>query len=199
MKKTSKISQAISSLLLLLVLFGVFGLLFTFTNGFKEDFKTFYVSYNGQDIFATESKLDLARDQEHRFDVTYTFEFLDEGEEVNTDYSVKIVPNADQDFTFTVDGENVKYSSVGELTSVFNLQKYDMYFTLSLDGGMSLEKVLEAVYGKDVTAPEEGEYPDPYLYTLVVTSYDGSVTYYIDMNFGEATLGVKLDPNEVVF
>lgn len=195
-KKT--ITNVITSLLILLLFAGVFAVIFRFTNGFEEDFKSFYVTYNGKDIFATKNKLFLPRGEEHRFDVKYTFDFLEDGETEVKDYNVKIVPKVDEDtdFTFTVDGKEYAYSSVSDLTKGFQIFKYDTYFILSITEATSLESVLEAVCGKDVECPTDESRSSSYLYTLVISSYDESVTYYIDFAFG---VMIELDVSEVVF
>ena len=192
------IAKALSAILALLLCVGVFAILAQFTNNFNEEFKTFYVTYNGKDIFAKESKMYFAPGEEHVFDVTYTFEFLDEGEEAKTDYSVKIMPNVDKetDFTFTVEGEEVNYSSVGELTKGFGLKKDETSFTLTIAEDTTLESVLEAVYGKDVEAPSDDTFENPRLYTLVISSYDESVTYKIDFSI---SMWIELDKTEIVF
>ena len=73
MNKT-KITKLITSILLALLLVGSIGLIAHFTNGFKENFKTFYITYEGEDILSEKSKLELPRGEEHRFDVTYIIE-----------------------------------------------------------------------------------------------------------------------------
>ena len=77
MNKTKTI-KIITYVLLALLLVGTIGLLARFTNGFKEDFKTFYITYAGEDILSEKSNLELSRGEEHRFDVRYIFEDLDE-------------------------------------------------------------------------------------------------------------------------
>ena len=85
------------------------------------------------------------------------------------------------------------------LTNVFQIDKQDTYFTLTLPEDISLEKVLESVYEKDVEVPNDVEATESYLYTLVVSSYDESVTYHIDFSFYIGVTGVTLDKSEVVF
>ena len=199
--KKNNIKTAISSFLVLLLCLGVVGLFFSFTNGFTEDFKTFYLTYNGKDIFATKSKMYFVSGEEHCFDVTYTFEFLDEDEEMNTDYSVKIIPNRDKnvDFSFTMDGKDYAFSDVEELTNGFKIDKQEKSFSIFIPEDLTMEKILENVYGKDVTLLSDKNFSTLYLYTLVVTSYDESVTYYIDFGFGESATGLQLDVSEVIY
>ena len=199
MNKT-KITKLITSILLALLLVGSIGLIAHFTNGFKEDFKTFYVTYEGEDILSEKSKLDLPRGEEHRFDVRYIFENLDEELEPKA-YSVEVVSNVEKgkEFSYTVDGEKIMYVDGIYLTNAFQIDKQDTYFTLTLPKDISLEKVLESVYEKDVEVPNDIEATEPYLYTLVVSSYDESVTYYIDCAFYIGVTGVTLDKSEVVF
>ena len=199
MNKT-KITKLITSILLALLLVGSIGLIAHFTNGFKENFKTFYITYAGEDILSEKSKLDLPRGEEHRFDVTYIFEDLDEESEPK-EYSVEVVSNVGKgkEFSYTVDGEKITYVDGMYVTNAFQINKQDTYFTLTLPKDISLEKILESVYEKDVEVPSDVEAMEPYLYTLVVTSYDESVTYNIDFSLGEEVTKIQLYPNEVVF
>ena len=199
MNKT-KIAKIITCVLLALLLVGTVGLIAHFTNGFREDFKTFYVTYEGEDILSEKSKLALPRGEELRFDVTYIFEDLEEGSGTKG-YSVEFVSNVEKgkEFEYTVDGEKITYVDGMYLTNVFQIDKQDTYFTLTLPEDISLEKVLESVYEKDVEVPNDVEATEPYLYTLVVSSYDESVTYYIDFAFHIGVTGVTLDKSEVVF
>lgn len=171
-----------------------------FTNGFKEDFKSFYISYDGKDIFSSRNKLFFSRGEVHRFDVTYVFEFLDDDETPNRDYNIKIIPNVNSatDFTFTIDGEVYAYSEVGELTKGFLIDKQDTYFILSFTNETCLESVLKTVYGKDVDVPKDEYCPSPYLYTLVITSYNESITYSIDFAIGKGVTEIELDTDKVV-
>ena len=199
MNKT-KIVKIITSILLALLLVGTMGVIAHFTNGFREDFKTFYITYEGEDILSEKSGLELSRGEAHRFDVAYIFEDLDKEEEPKG-YSVEIVSSVEKgkEFEYTVDGEKISYVDGMYLTNAFQIEKQDTYFTLTLPEDISLEKVLESVYEKDVEEPNDVESAEPYLYTLVVSSYDESVTYHIDFAFYIGVTGVTLDKSEVVF
>ena len=199
MNKT-KIVKIITSILLALLLVGIMGVIAHFTNGFREGFKTFYVNYKGEDILSEKSKLELSRGEAHRFDVTYIFEDLDKEEEPKG-YSVEIVSNVEKgkEFEYTVDGEKISYVDGMYLTNVFQIDRQDTYFTLTLPEDISLKKVLESVYEKGVEVSDDIERTELYLYTLVVSSYDESVTYYIDFAFQIGVTGVTLDKSEVVF
>ena len=96
------ITKALSVILAFLLCVAVFAIFAKFTSNFSEGFKTFYVTYDGKDIVAQESQMYLAPGEEHVFNVTYTFEFLDEGEKVNTDYDVKIVSNIEKNKLFVI-------------------------------------------------------------------------------------------------
>ena len=199
MNKT-KTMKIITYVLLALLLVGTIGLLARFTNGFKEDFKTFYITYAGEDILSEKSNLELSRGEEHHFDVRYIFENLDAEAEMKG-YGVDVVSNVEKgkEFAYTVDGEKITYVDGMYLTKAFQIDKQATYFTLTLPEEISLEKVLESVYEKDVEVLNNVEATEPYLYTLVVSSYDESVTYHIDFSFYIGVTGVTLDKSEVVF
>ena len=129
-------AKVIGVILVLALLAGIVAVIYRFTNGFNEDFKTFYVEYDGEQILTADSKLHLVEGQMHRFDVKYTF---DAGNSEPKDYNVKVVPNATRDFDFTVDGERYLYSKENDLTSAFGLNKQDTYFELVLPEDFTLQ------------------------------------------------------------
>ena len=190
-------AKVIGVILVLLLLAGIVAVIYRFTNGFNEDFKTFYVEYDGEQILTTESEMHLTSGNTHRFGVKYTF---DTENAEPKGYNVKIVPNAQRDFDFTVDGERYLYSKQGDMTAAFGLNKQDTYFELVLPEDFTLQYALQSCYpGKEVIVPEEAEQGNPYPYTLVVSSYNESVVYRINLSVGAEVTGVTLDPEQIIF
>ena len=190
-------AKIIGIILVLLLLAGLVAIIYKFTNGFNEDFKTFYVEYDGEQILTTESEMHLTSGNTHRFNVKYTFDTE------NTEpkgYNVKVVPNAQRDFDFTVDGERYLYSKQGDMTAAFGLKKSDTYFELVIPEDFSLEYALQSCYpGKEVVVPEEAADANAYPYMLVVSSYNDSVVYHIALSVGAEVTGVELDPDHIIF
>ena len=191
------VAKIIGIILVLLLLAGLVAIIYRFTNGFNEDFKTFYVEYDGEQILTTESEMHLVSGNTHRFDVKYTF---DTENAEPKGYNVKVVPNAQRDFDFTVDGERYLYSKQGDMTAAFGLKKSDTYFELVIPEDFSLEYALQSCYpGKEVVVPEEAEEANAYPYMLVVSSYNDSVVYHIALSVGAEVTGVELDPSQIIF
>ena len=198
MKTDGKIiAKIIGVILVLLVVTGLVAIIYKFTNGFNEEFKTFYVDYGGEQILSADSNLALAKNETHRFDVKYTF---DTPRSDVKGYSVEIIPNAERDFDFTVDGERYLYSKEDDMTAAFGLNKQDTYFELVIPEDFSLQFALQSCYpGKEVIVPEEAISANAYPYTLVISSYNESVVYRIDLSVGEEVTGVVLDPEQIIF
>ena len=198
MKTDGKIvAKIIGIILVLLLLAGLVAIIYKFTNGFNEDFKTFYVEYGGEQILTTESEMHLTSGNTHRFEVKYTF---DTENAEPKDYNVKIVPNAQRDFDFTVDGERYLYSKQGDMTAAFGLKKSDTYFELVIPEYFSLEYALQSCYpGKEVVVPEEAAGANACPYMLVISSYNDSVVYHIALSVGAEVTGVELDPDHIIF
>lgn len=190
-------AKVIGIILVLLLVAGLVAIIYKFTNGFNEDFKTFYVEYGGKQILAADSQLSLTTGKTHRFDVKYTF---DTPQSDIKEYSVEIVPNAQRDFDFTVDGERYLYSKEDDLTAAFGLNKQDTYFELVIPEDFSLETALQNCYpGKDIVVPEEAADANAYPYMLVISSYNDSVVYHIALSVGAEVTGVTLDPSQIIF
>ena len=190
-------AKVIGVILVLALLAGLVAVLYKFTNGFNEDFKTFYVEYEGKQILAQNSELALEPGKTYRFDVKYTF---DTQQSETKDYTVEIVPNAEQDFEYTVDGEPYLYSKAGDLSSAFSLKKQATHFEITLQEDMTLQSVLETVHpGQQVKVPETAADENPIPYALIVSSYNGNVSYRIAFNLGADVTGITLDPPSIVF
>ena len=190
-------AKVIGVILVLLLLAGIVAVIYRFTNGFNEDFKTFYVEYDGKQILTSDSELILEPGETNRFDVKYTF---DTGQSEVKDYSVEIVPNVEKDFEYTVNGEPYLFSRAGDLSAAFSLNKQESYFELTLQEDMTLQSILEAVYpGQQVEVPENASGGNPFPYALIVSSYNGNVSYHIAFNLGAEVTGITIDPPSIVF
>lgn len=190
-------AKVIGIVLVLLLLAGIVAVIYRFTNGFNEEFKTFYVEHDGEQILSADSKMSFKAGETYRFDVKYTFD-TDKSE--TKDYSVTIIPNAEKDFEYTVDGEPYLYSKAGDLSAAFGLRKHDMYFEIVTAEDTGLTGVLKSKYsGQTVEIPENAASENPYPFKLVISSYNESVTYNIRFNVGVDVTGVTLDPSEIIF
>ena len=190
-------AKIIGIILVLALLVGLVAVIYKFTNGFNEDFKTFYVEYEGKQILAQNSELALEPGKTYRFDVKYTF---DTQQSETKDYSVEIVPNAEQDFEYTVDGEPYLFSRAGDLSAAFSLKKQATHFEITLREDMTIQSVLETVYpGQQVEVPGTAADENPFPYALIVSSYNGNVSYRIAFNLGADVTGITLDPSQIIF
>lgn len=197
MKTKSKVASGITYVLLILALLGGIGFVATFTNGFTDSFKSFYVEYNGQSIMS-DTQLMLPCGDELRFDAKYVFEDIGQ----KGDYKVKIVTNSNSDTTFdyTVDGVPYAYLSDRDITNAFDIQKQDGYFTLTLPNGITLQSILDKVYeGQEVVIEDNVNERNTCYYAMIVSSYDDSVSYRIDFCFNVGVAGIELDKSEVIF
>ena len=201
--------KAIVGIAVLALIAGAIAVIYKYTNGFNEDFKTFYVEHNGKQILTTDSKMEFEPNTEYRFDVKYTFEKSDAKP---LDYNVKIIPNATYDFDFTAEDKRYKYSKAKELTQAFTVDKQDTFFTVSFTQEQMLAKILGNIYGTDkVIVPSDLDDKLPMPYALAVSSYNDSVKYNIrfcikgvsnngnEVTGGFEIEGITLDPDGIVF
>ena len=190
-------AKVIGIILVLALLAGLIAVIYKFTNGFNEDFKTFYVEHDGKQFLSAQNDLVLEDAGVHRFDVKYTF---DTEQSETKDYAVEIVSNAEQDFEYLVDGEPHLFSRAGDLSAAFGLNKQATYFEITTTDGMTLQSVLERCHaGQTVEVPADAEKGNAYPFQLIVTSYNGSVSYRIAFSVGMTVTGITLDPPSIVF
>lgn len=198
-KNVSSISKLITYVIVLVLLALTVGTIAFFTNGFTDDFKTFYIEYNGKKYVKAEENLFLADGRNHRFDCKYTFGKLVKDEPKG--YTVKIVPHTTEetDFEFTVDGITYKYSKESDLTKGFNIDLQETFFIISLPCGIELQDVLQKIYsGKEVAVPDSLRDTE-YYFTLTVSSYNNNVTYRFNFNFETLVSDITIHPGNIVF
>ena len=182
---------------IVLVVIIIVGVVARFTNGFTDDFKTFYLKVEDKEIMSNSGGYEITRAKPMQVEVKYTFSFATDE---NKGYNVKIVPNAadkSKDFSFTVNGENRQFQAETDLTDGFEIEKSESSFRVT-PKGENLTGVLQAIYpGLDMAHIEEKAYND--MFALVVSSYNekSSVTIYFTLS--SKVTGIRLDKEAIVF
>ena len=175
----------------LLVVIIIVGVVARFTNGFTDDFKTFYLKVGDKEIMSGSGGYEITRAKPMQAEVKYTFSFATDE---NKGYNVKIVPNAAdkiQDFSFTVDGESKSFQSLQDLTDGFEIEKSESSFRVT-PKGENLTGVLQAIYpGLDTAHIEEKAYND--MFALVVSSYNEKASVTIYFTLSSKVTGIRLD------
>lgn len=190
--KTVKI---ISYIVLALIFVAVCGCIVYFTGGFTSDFKTFYVSVDGKDIMTTANDYKLSMDIPTQVNVKYTFGALNKD---ISGYSVKVIPNAidGKNFDFTVDGQVYSYQAESDLTNGFEIEESETVFTIKPKGGIN--HILGAIYPDcEISDCRDKAYQN--MYSLVVTSYNGTASVKINFSIDEPLYDIILDKGEIVF
>lgn len=99
-----------------------------------------------------------------------------------------------------MDGEPHLFSRAGDLSAAFDLNKEETYFEITTTDGMTLQSILERCHaGQTVEVPADAEKGNAYPFQLIVTSYNGSVSYRIAFSVGMTVTGITLDPPSIVF
>lgn len=164
---------------LLAVLVAAVVVIYRYTNGFNEDFKTFYLEYGGERIVTEENTATFWLGEENEYSVHYTF---DTKKSKVKGYNVRIMPNDKASFEYYVDGKKTAWKNGKDLTKLFTVEKEERSFTVTAAEGTTFETTLQALYaGKELDISGAAEYgkENPYLYDLVVSSYNDAVVYHI--------------------
>lgn len=196
-QKNSKIKEFILWLIMVLLLLIVIAFTARLSNCFTDELKTFYVQHDDY-IFATTDEFELTGGKEYSFDVKYVFSNIDK--DVNTDYTVEILPVITDEtaFDYTVDGVRHYYTDVTDkdFGAAFNLQKYDGYFTIEAPATMQV--LFEKLYaGQTVELPQLNARELSY-FKIQVTSHDGSKTTEISCYLQASIGAVILDVYEII-
>lgn len=197
MKVAKDISFALIWVAVIALIVGLIVFFSKLTNGFQEDFKTFYLTYENTDITANDSKLSIKPHSENRFDVKYVLGFSP-NENADKTYTVEIIPNSEyEDLTYTVDGETYLFGDIEDFSDVFNLEQAEDYFVLSVSDSLNLLSVLSAKYpDQTVEIPDKFATANNYYYILRVSTYNGKTVYNIKFNFD---LKIDIDKDGVEF
>ena len=175
----------------------IVGVVARFTNGFTDDFKTFYVQVEDKEIMSTSGGYEITSAKPMQVEVKYTFSFATDE---NKGYNVKIVPNAadkSKDFLFTVNGENRQFQAETDLTDGFEIEKSESSFKVT-PKGENLTGVLQSIYPKlDTAHIEEKAYND--MFALVVSSYNEKASVTIYFTLSSKVTGIRLDKEAIVF
>lgn len=191
MRKGNKIITAICYIALaVVVVLGVM-FLYRFTDGFNDDFKTFYLVHNGEDVMTAKTQATFSARSKERYDVKYTLKLGKE--DTPKDYSVKIVPNTAVDFEYEIGNSYYRWSDFDDLSEAFRLKKESTYFTLTLPIFHTIEDMLAYLHPKALVTIHDELPKDSYFYTLVVSSYNKKSVYKIDFRLVAES---EEEPNE---
>lgn len=192
-KGQGKFAKFISYILILMVVVGSIGVLAYFTGGFTSGFKTFSVECNGKNVNTSASGFEMTVNNPLEVNVKYTFA----GDEVSG-YSVKVIPNAlaGKDFDFKLDDDVYSYQAEKDLTDGFDILYKENSFTIKPKGGIT--QILEAMYPNSVVE-DCRHFTYENMYTLVVTSYDGSDSILLHFSIPEKMYDISLDKEVIIF
>lgn len=190
---THKVSKIIAYTALVLVLVLAIGAIAYFTNGFTSEFKTFYITVNGENVLATKKDVVLRSNQPMEVGVNYTFN----NKESDLGYNVKVYPADNVDFDFTINGNVYAFSGEKDLSKGFEIDRKEKSFTITPKGNM--RDILSAMYPDNEVKVNLEDIPTKDVFVVLVSSYDKkvSVALYCCVNI-EAT-GIRLDKEVIVF
>ena len=185
------ISKIIAYALIIIIIACLIGFLSYYTNGFTSGFSTFYVEYNTEIYNGTHTGLELNPKGQSRFDIKYPLSFLSKNELKG--YTIKIIPNADKDFEFRVNGMDYSFNSEKDLTSGFDIEYDEGYFLIS--NNFTPASVLKKIYsGKNVEVPEPTNVD---YFRMIITSYNGESVVNISFHRYVAVEGIELHPGGI--
>lgn len=177
-KSTNDFSTILSSIFILLLVVGVVGFLFIFTENFTTPLKNFYVTCGNDDFISDRENFDIVVGKEYKFEITTN---IDLGTEKN--YVVSVVPNVTSKttFAFNVDGTQKQYADVESLAKGFVISASEDYFTIKATG--DLKDILQVYYPTNnlTNVPTALNSDLPY-FRLVVQSADLTETININFN-----------------
>lgn len=190
--------KIISALVLIIVALAAILPVMWYSNCF-ESFSPLYVLYEGKEVG------ELVIEQSSADETTQTrFEVKSAGFKPGAiDYSVRIIPNEENDFGYLSDGKMYLFSRAGELTEYFDIELHESYFILSgVSGQYSLNNVLSAVRGGSaVTLPNNVEDGKANYYTLEVIGNGQTVKINLRFEFIKQTgvIDLILDTPGIIF
>lgn len=181
--------KTISYIAVLLVISLVIGFVIFLTNGFTEAPKNFYVEIGNERVASSTGG--------------YTFEkgkptdvkliFIGNG---SKEYSVKITPKTDYDFSFFADGEEVKFSATDDYIDCFNIVKKGNGFSIEPKG--TLYTVLMRKYPEKDIKIDKSAIPDGDMFTLEIKAASAEATVKINFKVPNPEAEIVIDPTEII-
>lgn len=124
----------------------------------------------------------LHRSAEHKFYVN------------KVGYVVNVSFNHNLDATFTKDGAEVKYSTLGDVTKHFNVKHFSNYFIITLNS-FNMEEFMQTLFPSSTL--DLGEYSDSvYYFTATVTAGESTLSFNFSIT---DALTIKLNYSEIIF
>lgn len=194
-RKKNQITNALSYILVVLLIVGVCGFVVFFTNGLTEDFKEFFLIINDKPVLSDISGANIAYNEPLSVQVRYTFDGFKEN---LSGYKVAIAANPDTDYSFTVDGKEINLVDCDvDFLQAFEITYGEKDFTVK-PKGYNLTDLLQICYpGKNVVADNTKQKTD--LFVLTVYSYNDKAAIKIGFSVYELIHKITLDKGEIVF
>ncbi|MCQ2399901.1 MAG: hypothetical protein MJ072_05295, partial [Clostridia bacterium] len=113
-------------------------------------------------------------------------------------YSVSILPNADYEFDFTVDGDVMSFCAEDDYSAGFDIVKSENSFTIATKG--SLMTILQTLYpDKEIEFDYDSLDKTVDMFTMVITSYNGKDSVDIGFRVLRMPIEIYIDPEEIEF
>jgi len=177
-KSTNNLSTLLSSIFILLLVVGVVGFLFIFTENFTTPLKNFYVTCGNDNIISDRENFDIVVGKEYKFEIKTNLDV----DGTQNKYIVSVVPNETSTtaFTYDVDGTQYNYADLQTLAKGFSISAYEDYFIFVAN--MDLKDILQFYYPTSTISnvPTALDTDCPY-FRLVIKS--GDLTETININF----------------
>lgn len=173
--KNKSSSILVSSFIILLLVVGVVGVLFAFTETYSPTLKSFHITYNDEEIISDKT-LDIVIGEKYKFEISTNIRAGDS----NKKCSVAIVPNEQANFTFKSNDTDIEFASMESLLKGFVLLVDGDYFTLIAP--FDLPEIL-GIYYPNTTISNCPSAIDSGLayFKMVVSSADNSKTVNINL------------------
>lgn len=181
--------KTISYIAVLLVISLVIGFVIFLTNGFTEAPKNFYVEIGNERVASSTGGYTFEKGQ--TTDVKLIF--IGNG---SKEYSVKITPKTDYDFSFFADSEEVKFSAADDYSDCFNIVKKDNGFSIEPKG--TLYTVLMRKYPEKDIKIDKSAIPDGDMFTLEIKAASAEATVKINFKVHNPEAEIVIDPTEII-
>ena len=184
-----KIGSIIGLIVIAFIMVVAIGLIVRFVSNGNS---TFYV-IAGDQTFSSEGNYTL-KNGDNRFVTKYIYS--GNSENLHGGYTLSVMPDADNDFWFTVDGTDEKLSAV-DLSEAFDIEQDKTSFTISYDGG-GIDGILAGLYPDQVVELDDDLDRGLSFVILKVNSADGN-SVVLHLQFSVAVDDVVLDTEGIIF
>lgn len=195
-KQKRNFVNVLSYILIVLLVLAICGGIVYFTNGLTTEFKSFYLTVNGEDVLDDKGGFVVSANKSLNIEVKYVFGVFNKD---LSGYSYEIKANPEADFVFSVGDDSYNFAGDNlDFSKCFSIVQTETKLTLTAVA-VDIENVLACLFpDSEIAINDDVDYSKD-LFLLTVKSYNGKASITLGLHYALGVQDISLDKTELVF